>query len=111
MTNALNHDGRSFPLDAEGFLQDDNEWIEPLSELLAERESVTLNREHWEIIRVLREFYRLNGQHPVIRVITTAMARSLGLEKGTIKYFHTLFPGGIHQAYRIAGLPMKQSCC
>lgn len=56
-------------------------------------------------------FYEENKVHPVIRMITGALAKSLGSEKGTIKYFHNLFPVGIHQAFRIAGLPVKHSCC
>jgi len=47
----------------------------------------------------------------VIRKITEELAKQFGQEKGTIKYFHALFLGGIHQAFLIAGLPMQDSCC
>jgi sulfur relay (sulfurtransferase) DsrC/TusE family protein len=44
-------------------------------------------------------------------MVTTELNNQLGAEKGSVRYFHTLFPGGIHQAFLIAGLPMMDSCC
>ena len=79
--------------------------------LYAEKANLELHREHLAVIEFLRESYRRDKRHPVIRMVTSNLAHSFAKEKGTVKYFHTLFPGGIHQAFLVAGLPMQDSCC
>jgi len=82
-----------------------------LRDWFAEQEKIELTDEHHKVIDFLHSYFRENNEHPAVRVITTDMVEKLGRAKGTIKYSHTLFPAGIHQAYLIAGLPMKHSCC
>jgi tRNA 2-thiouridine synthesizing protein E len=111
MPDSLEYKGKQYQLNKEGFLQDFSQWLPELSHQLAQRERIVLGQDHLEIISYLRDYYKTNHQHPVVRTVTAAMQKILGSEKGAIKYFHSLFPGGVHQAYKIAGLPMKQSCC
>ena len=93
------------------FLIDYDEWDEQFRDWLAEKESITLQPEHLTAIKSLRESYAKYKRHPVIRMVTSDLAHNYGQVKGTVKYFHTLFPGGIHQAFLLAGLPMQDSCC
>ena len=94
-----------FPLDFRGYLKTYSLWNPQLMEWFAQQEQVELSQEHLEIISYIRGVFEKRRVHPVVRIVTTHMTQALGKEKGTIKYFHTLFPKGIHQAYRIAGLP------
>lgn len=93
------------------YLIDFSTWDEQLRDWLAEKEDLVLHREHLTVIEFLREAYSKNKRHPVIRMVTADLARRYEKEKGTAKYFHRLFPGGIHQAFLVAGLPMQDSCC
>lgn len=93
------------------YLKKFSDWDERIRDWLASAEQIKLSSEHLHILDLLRNLYAKNGKHPVLRMITTDMASRFGAEKGTVKYFHTLFPGGIHQAFVIAGLPMQDSCC
>lgn len=93
------------------YLIDFNTWDEQLRDFLAEKANLQLRREHLAVIEFLRESYRRDKRHPVIRMVTSNLAHSFAKEKGTVKYFHTLFPSGIHQAFLVAGLPMQDSCC
>jgi len=103
--------GTRYEFDCKGYLVDFSKWNAQVRDWLATREKVSLNGDHDQVIAFLRSYFEENNVHPVVRMITTDMAEKLGQEKGTIKYFHTLFPAGIHQAFMIAGLPMKESCC
>jgi len=111
MKTSSDNNGRKGEFDCKGYLVDPLTWDPGLRDLLAKEENVVLNEEHHLVILFLRSYYEENAVHPVIRMITAAMAKSLGPEKGTSKYFHSLFPAGINQAFRIAGLPVKHSCC
>jgi tRNA 2-thiouridine synthesizing protein E len=110
-TEFLELNGKRYELNCKGFLVDMSSWDEQLRDRFAEQEKITLTDEHHMVIDFLRSYFEENNEHPVIRMITADMVEKLGREKGTPKYFHKLFPAGIHQAYLIAGLPMKQSCC
>lgn len=88
-----------------------SDWDEQIGEWLAEKEMIKLSSEHMYIIEFLRKSYIQYKRHPVIRMVTTEMSKTYGADKSTMKYFHTLFPGGIHQAFLVAGLPMQDSCC
>ena len=94
-----------FPLDFRGHLKTYSMWSLQLMEWFAQQEGVKLNQEHIEIITFIRGCFEKRRVHPVVRIVTAHMKEAFCVEKGTIKYFHTLFPKGIHQAYKIAGLP------
>lgn len=93
------------------YLKDFFSWDENIRDWLAEKEIIELKLEHHFVIDVLRQDYVEKGVHPVIRTATYELGKKFGAEKGTVKYFHNLFPGGIHQAFLIAGIPMQDSCC
>lgn len=93
------------------YLVDFTSWDEKIRDWLADREEISLNHEHLHIISQLREMFQLSQRHPVMRTVISEMSARFGADKGTVKYFHTLFPKGIHQAYLVAGIPMQDSCC
>lgn len=86
-------------------------WNEEIRDWLASKEELRLGSEHIHAINHLRTVYAQNKRHPTLRAVTSELSKQFGAPKGTTKYFHTLFPKGIHQAYLVAGLPMQDSCC
>lgn len=86
-------------------------WDQQIRDWLASREKINLEPEHIYALEFLREEFERKKNHPVVRIVTAELGKQFGAEKGTVKYFHSLFPGGIHQAFLIAGLPMQDSCC
>jgi tRNA 2-thiouridine synthesizing protein E len=70
-----------------------------------------LTDEHWDIINFLREYYEEYQIAPAVRVLTKAVAKKLGKDKGNSKYLYGLFPYGPgKQACRYAGLPKPTGC-
>ncbi len=92
---------KTFLLGDKFYLRNFSDWVE----------NIDLNHEHLVVIEFLRKNYTNYNKHPVVRMVTTELTNRLGADKGSVKYFHNLFPGGIHQAFLIAGLPMMDSCC
>lgn len=93
------------------YVTDFSEWDALLRDWLAAHEKLVLGEEHLHVLAFLRTSYEKSKRHPVIRMVTAELSIRFGAEKGSVKYFHTLFPGGIHQAFLIGGLPMQDSCC
>ncbi len=53
--------------DQEGFLRDLNVWSESIAVLLAEQEGIALTDQHWEVLRLLRDFYQRTETAPAMR--------------------------------------------
>jgi len=108
---ALEVGGKSLETDEEGYLLNLDEWTEEAAALLAESESVELTENHWEVINFLREYYDEFQIAPAVRVLTKAIGKKFGKEKGNSKYLYELFPyGPAKQACKIAGLPKPTGC-
>lgn len=93
------------------YLVDFLAWDEGIRDFLADKEAIVISPEHLHAINHLRILYSQNKRHPSIRAVSSELSQKFGAQKGTVKYFHTLFPKGIHQAYLVAGIPMQDSCC
>ena len=79
--------------------------------LRAADDHLTLTPDHWEIIHCLREYYREYQSAPAVRVLTKAVGKKLGPEKGNSKYLYELFPYGPGKlACKYAGLPKPTGC-
>ncbi|HCA27956.1 MAG TPA: sulfurtransferase TusE [Betaproteobacteria bacterium] len=103
--------GKSYETDEEGYLINLSEWNEDAAKYLAEEEKVELTDNHWEVINFLREYYNDYQIAPAVRVLTKAIGKKLGPEKGNSKYLYELFPyGPAKQACKIAGLPKPTGC-
>jgi dissimilatory sulfite reductase related protein len=108
---ALEVNGKVLETDEEGYLINLSDWDEDVAQDLAKSESVELSENHWEVINFLREYYNEYQIAPAVRVLTKAIGKKLGPDKGNSKYLYELFPyGPAKQACKIAGLPKPTGC-
>lgn len=105
-TRSLRVQGREILTDSEGYLVNPAEWSEAFARTLAESEGLTLDAEHWELIRFLRDHYARQGTQATVRDMIKHFRRLWGEEKGSNRYLHRLFPRGgpQKQGNRLAGL-------
>jgi tRNA 2-thiouridine synthesizing protein E len=107
----LEINGKTIETDEQGYLVNLDDWNEQLAEHLAKKDSLVLTDAHWEVIRMIREFYQETGTAPAMRALTKLAKNNLGKDKGDSKYLHNLFPYGPgKQAARYAGLPKPTGC-
>jgi tRNA 2-thiouridine synthesizing protein E len=107
----LDVNGKMFETDEEGYLANINDWEPGVATAMAAQDDLTLTDEHWEIINFLREYYEEYQIAPAVRVLTKAVGKKMGADKGNSKYLYSLFPyGPAKQACRYAGLPKPTGC-
>ena len=107
----LEVNGKSFETDEEGYLANLSEWEESLATAMAKEDDIELGPDHWDIIKFLREYYEEYQIAPAVRVLTKAVGKKLGKDKGNSKYLYELFPYGPgKQACKFAGLPKPTGC-
>lgn len=107
----LEIEGQSLPLTQSGFLQYREDWSEAAAEALAQRESIELSPEHWQLIHFIRDYYQLYHHLPNARLFTQAVRKKLGTEKGNSRYLYHLFPDGpVKYVCMIAGLAKPPGC-
>ena len=103
--------GTVFEADEEGYLTDISLWNKELAELIAKDENVEMSEDAWEVVNFLRSYYEEYQIAPAVRVLTKAIKKKLGADKGNSKYLYELFPyGPAKQACKIAGLPKPTGC-
>lgn len=108
---AIEVNGKTIETDEEGYLVNLNEWNADAAKILAAQDDLELTESHWEVINFLREYYDEYQIAPAVRVLTKAIGKKLGPEKGNSKYLYELFPyGPAKQACRFAGLPKPTGC-
>lgn len=104
-------DGKSYEVDEEGYLLDLTTWVPGLAAIMAKDEDAVLTDAHWEVLNFLREYYEEYQIAPAVRVLTKAIGKKLGKDKGNSKYLYELFPYGPgKQACKYAGLPKPTGC-
>jgi tRNA 2-thiouridine synthesizing protein E len=99
-------------LDENGYLINADIWTTDIAIAIAQLNGIKLNDEHWVVIHYLRRFFQEfpTIKIPAMRVMIKALREELGESKGNSLYFHQLFPEGLVQAYKIAGLPKTGRC-
>jgi tRNA 2-thiouridine synthesizing protein E len=103
--------GKSYETDEEGYLVNLADWDTEVANYIAKTESIEMTDQHWEVINFLREYFEEYQIAPAVRVLTKAVGKKLGKEKGNSKYLYSLFPyGPAKQACRFAGLPKPTGC-
>ncbi len=108
---AYDLNGTSVEHDEEGYIIDIGGWNKELAELIAEGENIEMNSDAWEVVNFLRNYYEEYQIAPAVRVLTKAIKKTLGPEKGNSKYLYELFPYcPAKQACKIAGLPKPTGC-
>src|SRR5512136_1404686 len=108
---AITVGGKSMETDEEGYLVNLSDWSEDVANAIAKAENVEMTQNHWEVVNFLREYYSEYQIAPAVRVLTKAIGKKLGPDKGNSKYLYELFPyGPAKQACKIAGLPKPTGC-
>ena len=108
---AIEINDTTYETDEEGYLVTLADWNEDIAKAIAALENVELSPSHWEVVNFLREYYAEYQIAPAVRVLTKAIGKQLGPDKGNSKYLYELFPyGPAKQACKIAGLPKPTGC-
>jgi len=97
--------------DKEGFLRKLSDWEPPVAEQIARAEKLELTPAHWEVLYLLRDYYREFDASPAMRPLVKYCALQLGADKGRSIYLMSLFPGSPAKlGSKIAGLPKPENC-
>ncbi len=97
--------------DQEGFLRRLADWTPEVAQQIAAAENIRLEPAHWEIIELLRDYYREFDSSPAMRPLVKYCALKLGADKGRSIYLMSLFPGSPAKlGSKIAGLPKPDNC-
>ncbi len=108
---ALQVNGSTYETDEEGYLSNLSDWSAELAEAMATEDGCDMSENHWEVVNFLREYYDEYQIAPAVRVLTKAIGKRLGKDKGNSKYLYELFPyGPAKQACKYAGLPKPTGC-
>jgi len=103
--------GKAIETDEEGYLVNLSDWSEDVANEIAKAENIDMSDPHWEVVNFLREYYEEFQIAPAVRVLTKAIGKKLGPDKGNSQYLYELFPyGPAKQACKIAGLPKPTGC-
>lgn len=98
-------------IDSDGYLKNIHVWNKELASKIAKQEGIKMTEEHWELIYLMREFYKKFNISPSVRMLVEVMLQKYGKEKGNSCYLFQLFPNGpAKQATKIAGLPKTALC-
>jgi tRNA 2-thiouridine synthesizing protein E len=109
--NTLLIGDRAIAVDKDGFLENLDDWSEPVAEGLAAQVEIQLTADHWEILRTLRDFYAEFQLSPATRPLIKYTALKLGAEKGNSAHLNRLFNGTPAKlAAKLAGLPKPTNC-
>ena len=107
----LQVNGKTLDTDEEGYLANLGDWEPEVAAVMAEADECDLTENHWEVINFLRSYYEEYQIAPAVRVLTKAIGKKLGKDKGNSKYLYQLYPyGPAKQACRYAGLPKPTGC-
>lgn len=97
--------------DREGFLRNLSDWSPEVAEQIARNEGIVLSPAHWEILQLLRDYYREFDASPAMRPLVKYCKVKLGPDKGRSIYLLKLFPGSPAKlGSKIAGLPKPDNC-
>ena len=109
--NTLTVNGHAIALDKDGYLVELADWSPEVATALAMREGLELSPEHWEILELLRGFYREFELSPATRPLIKYTALKLGADKGNSLHLNRLFNGTPAKlAAKLAGLPKPTNC-
>lgn len=103
--NIFEHGGKSYRVDADGFLSDFNAWDPNFAEGMASHVEISppLTSEHWEIIKFIRESFITTGECPLVYQICRKF-------KLRVKGLQNLFPSGyLRGACKLSGITYKEA--
>ena len=102
----IEHKGKSFNVDEDGFLiKGMEEWNEEWIDYVKSIEGIDeLTDEHRKILDILQEYFKKNGIAPMVRILSKTTGYPL-------KRIYELFPSGPGKgACKMAGLPKPTGC-
>ncbi len=103
--------GKEINVDEEGFLLELTDWTPDVANTMSKKDDLVLTDEHWNVLNFLREYYEEYQIAPAVRVLTKAIGKKFGKDKGNSKYLYSLFQYGPgKQGCRYAGLPKPTGC-
>jgi TusE/DsrC/DsvC family sulfur relay protein len=99
--STLTYAGKAVEVDADGFLQDPEQWTEQIAEEIAREHGIAaLTDRHWQVVKLIRTTYLQTGSAPS----TPTFSRVSGVP---ITELHQLFPGG---RAKLAAIPKPPGC-
>ena len=101
----LQVNGKTLDTDEEGYLANLSDWEPEVAQVMAEADECDLGDNHWEVINFLRSYYEEYQIAPAVRVLTKAIGKKLGKDKGNSRYLYQLYPYGPAKQY--AGIVRK----
>jgi tRNA 2-thiouridine synthesizing protein E len=97
--------------DNEGFLKNIGDWNRVTAIQLAASDGITLTEDHWEVVDLVRDYYKTYRLFPANRVLVSKVGELYGQEKGNSIYLMQLFNGKpAKNIAKIAGLPKPPNC-
>ena len=104
--------GQTIKLSEAGWLENLDEWSEELAVEVAKSEQIPeLTEEHWDIIKLAREFFHDEGVVCEPRKFSKLMKGKYGADRSSQQYIYSLFPTGLIKcANKVAGLPRPKGC-
>ena len=104
--------GQTIKLSEAGWLENLDEWSEELAVEVAKTEQIPeLTEEHWDIIKLAREFFHDEGVVCEPRKFSKLMKSKYGADRSSQQYIYSLFPTGLIKcANKVAGLPRPKGC-
>jgi TusE/DsrC/DsvC family sulfur relay protein len=96
--------GQEIHVDDEGFMTEYDEWNEELGKALAAQIDIDMTDEHWDVIRFLREDFKVKGETPTTRRVQTAGGVP------TKRQFQLFPKKPAKKMSYIAGLPKPHGC-
>ena len=101
----VEHGGKTFEVDEDGFLQRFEDWCQEWVEYVKESEGIKdISEDHTKVIEFLQDYYKKNGIAPMVRILSKVTGFKL-------KQIYELFPSGPGKgACKMAGLPKPTGC-
>ena len=97
--------------DKQGFLRNLGDWTPEVASQIAAAEGIVLGEQHWELVYLIRAYYKEFDSSPAMRPLVKYTAANLGPDKGKSIYLLSLFPGSPAKVCsKIAGLPKPDNC-
>lgn len=97
--------------DPQGFLLNLDDWNKDFAKQTADKLDIQLEKEHWEIIDLIRQFYREFQLSPAMRILIKYIKNNLDADKASSIYLMTLFKDSpAKNIAKIAGLPKPDNC-
>jgi TusE/DsrC/DsvC family sulfur relay protein len=101
--------GRKIETTTEGYLKHPEDWSEEVARYLSERDNVTLTDSHWEVINLVRRYFREFGITPNLRTLQKLLKEQYGeREVHVLDQFD--YGDAAKQAARYAGTPRPTGC-